>query len=137
MEPVAAELAATRGTPEGIARIKAAVEQMHRTIDDRPAFIRADVEFHVAIGAASGNVLFDRLSAICEPLLGASFALQGHARTRDMVASDTVPGHTAVYEAIAARDAAGARRAMEALLAGAVREVSAIPWDRLAGAATG
>lgn len=134
IEPAAAELAATRGTPESIARIKAAVEQMHRTIDDRAAFIRADVEFHAAVGAASGNVLFDRLSAISEPLLGASFALQGHTRTRDMVASDTVPLHAAVSEAITARDPGAARQAMEALLITAVREVSAIPWEKLAGA---
>lgn len=134
IEPAAAELAAARGTPEGIARIKVAVEQMHRTIDDRAAFVRADVEFHAAVGVASGNVLFDRLCAICEPLLGASFALQGHTRTRDMVACDTVPLHAAVSDAIAARDPVAARQAMEVLLTNAVREVSAIPWDKLAGA---
>ncbi|MCR4283258.1 MAG: FCD domain-containing protein, partial [Bauldia sp.] len=91
-------------------------------------------EFHAAVGVASGNVLFDRLCAICEPLLGASFALQGHTRTRDMVACDTVPLHAAVSDAIAARDPVAARQAMEVLLTNAVREVSAIPWDKLAGA---
>jgi DNA-binding FadR family transcriptional regulator len=67
------------------------------------------------------------------PLLDASFALQGRIRTRATVETDTLPLHTAVHEAISARDPGAARRAMEALLASAVREVSAIPWDRFAG----
>ena len=131
IEPVAAELAATRATPDSIGAIGAALEEMRRAIDDRPAFIDADVCFHSAICTASGNALFDRLGGVCGPLLRASFALQGRVRTSDMISSDTLPGHTAVYEAIAARDPALARSAMEALLSRAVHEVSAIPWDEL------
>jgi DNA-binding FadR family transcriptional regulator len=131
IEPAAAELAALRGTTERIAAIGAALEDMRRTVDDRAAFIEADVAFHAAVCAASGNVLFDRLSAVYEPLLGASFALQGRTRTPETVAAETVPHHIAVYQAIVDRDPTRARAEMEALLSSAVREVSAIPWDKL------
>jgi DNA-binding FadR family transcriptional regulator len=137
IEPAAAENAAARGSPEDIAAIGEALEDMRRAVDARDAFIDADLEFHVLIATASGNVLFDRLSSMYAPLLGASFALQGQIRTRDMVESDTLPRHTAVYQAIAARDPPGAREAMEVLLASAVREVSAIPWEKFAGAGGG
>ena len=132
IEPAAAERAATRASPADIAAIGTALEAMRAAVDDRAAFIEADMEFHALVSAASGNVLFDRLSAMYAPLLGASFSLQGRIRTRDMVESDTLPRHTAVFEAIAARDPDAARQAMEALLASAVREVSAIPWEKLA-----
>jgi DNA-binding FadR family transcriptional regulator len=135
IEPAAAESAAARSSPEDVAAIGIALENMRRSVDDRDAFIGADVEFHVSIAGASGNLLFDRLSAMYAPLLTASFALQGQIRTRDMVQSDTLPRHTAVYEAISSRDPPAARTAMEALLASAFREVSAIPWDRLSGLA--
>jgi len=131
IEPVAAELAAARATPDGIGAIGTALEQMRRAIDDRPAFINADVSFHSAICTASGNVLFDRLGGVFGPLLRASFAMQGRVRTRDMTSADTLPGHVAIYEAIAARDPALARSAMEALLSRAEHEVSAIPCDEL------
>ena len=133
IEPIAAQLAATRGTENTIGAIRAALEEMRSTIDDRPAFIRADVNFHSAVCTASGNVLFDRLGGVFSPLLLTSFALQGHVRTRDVVSSDTLPKHTAVYDAIAARDPMSARRAMESLVSSAEVEVSAIPWDQIAG----
>jgi GntR family transcriptional regulator, galactonate operon transcriptional repressor len=91
IEPAAAERAATRATAEEIAALGTALDAMRATVDDRAAFIEADVEFHALVSAASGNVLFDRLSAMYAPLLGASFALQGRIRTRDMVATDTMP----------------------------------------------
>jgi DNA-binding FadR family transcriptional regulator len=132
IEPASAARAATRATADDLAALGEALNAMRAAIDDREAFIDADMEFHALVSAASGNVLFDRLSAMYAPLLGASFLLQGRIRTRDMVESDTLPRHTAVFEAIVARDPDGARQAMEALLASAVREVTAIPWEKLA-----
>lgn len=126
IEPAAAEFAALRGSLEQIAALGQALEEMRRSIEDHAAFIEADVRFHALISAASGNVLFDRLSAMYSPLLGASFALQVQITPRDRVESDTLPTHTALYEAIAARDPRAARRASEALLAGAMREVISI-----------
>jgi DNA-binding FadR family transcriptional regulator len=123
IEPAAAEMAAMRGGDENVAAIGAALTQMHRTAEDPPAFIRADLDFHIAIFVASGNVLFDRLGRICEPALGASFA--AHLASHDATAlyANTLPHHDAIYAAIRDRDPLSARRQMDALLADAAREI--------------
>ena len=126
IEPAAAELAASRGTREAVDAIGAALREMHRTVDDHQAFVRADLDFHMAIFVASGNVLLDRLGRICEPLLGASFVLQGLTRDSQAILAETVPRHVAVHEAIVARNSALARSEMERLLADAAEEVDAI-----------
>jgi len=130
IEPAAAALAAERGSREAIAAIGAALADMQRTLDDRPEFIRADVAFHSAICAASGNVFFERIGEACGPLLVSSFALQGRKRDRDTVAADTLPIHVLVYEAIAGHDPQRARKEMENLLSRAVVEVGAIDWPK-------
>jgi DNA-binding FadR family transcriptional regulator len=137
IEPLAAELAAARATEEQIEEMSRCLASMRATIDKRGAFIEADVSFHAAVAAASGNLLFDRLGAMYQPLLGASFALQGKLRSREMVVSATLPQHTAVFEAIAARDVKAARDSMTALVEAASVEVSRIPWDRLTESAAG
>lgn len=126
IEPAAAEAAARNGRPQDIAAIGKALDDMRKAADDRLAFVAADVEFHAAVSVASGNVLFDRLSATYAPLLNASFALLTERTPRAQRESDILPTHTAVYEAIVARDPAGARRAMESLLAGSMRTVRVI-----------
>jgi GntR family galactonate operon transcriptional repressor len=116
IEPAAAELAALRGTNETIGAIGIALEEMRRSVDDSPAFIRADLDFHLALFVASGNVLFERLGRICEPLLGASFARQELMHQRDRIVTVLIPTHAVVYEAIAAHKPALARRRMYELL---------------------
>lgn len=137
IEPLAAEMAAARATEEQVEEMRRCLEAMRATIENREAFIEADVSFHTAVAAASGNLLFDRLGAMYQPLLGASFALQGKLRSREMVISATLPQHTAVFEAIAARDTKAARDTMAALVEAAGVEVSRIPWDRLTDSAAG
>jgi DNA-binding FadR family transcriptional regulator len=129
IEPLATELAATRGTDSDIEAIGKALEDMRRAVDDRAAFVDADVEFHTLINAASGNMFFDRLSAMYAPMLGASFDLQSRITPPARIRSNTLPAHTAVYAAIAARDPAAARAAADALLEGAMLEMSAIAPD--------
>ena len=137
IEPLAAGLAAERATDDQIEEMGRCLAAMRATVDDRAAFIEADVSFHAAVAAASGNVLFDRLGAMYQPLLGASFALQGKIRSREMVVSATLPQHTAVYEAIVVRDSNAARATMSALVEAASVEVSRIPWDRLSEGGAG
>ncbi len=119
IEPFAAESAARRGRPEDIAAIGKALEKMRTSPDDIRTYVAADLEFHAAIAAASGNMLVDRLSAMCEPLLNASFNLQP-------LTGDSLPLHTAIYDAIACNDPVAARRAMKKLVDNAMREVEAI-----------
>ncbi len=122
IEPSAAALAAERATPEEIARIEAALTRMRDGLDEPQHFYRADIDFHLAIFAASGNSLVDRISTILGPLLEASFRLQ---REQNQSFDQGFDVHAAVYEAIAARDADAARSAMERLLDRAITEVFA------------
>jgi len=123
IEPAAAALAARRGTPEQLARIGAALEEMARNTHSLAAFYAARVAFHVAIFAASGNSLIDRLSTIIAPLLQAAFLLQG---STEPSFEEVVKRHRAVHRAMMVRDADAARRAMEAVLAAAAKEIAEI-----------
>jgi GntR family galactonate operon transcriptional repressor len=127
IEPAAAEHAARRGDSKKIAQIGAALEDMRTAVDDRDRFFTADVEFHLAIFAASGNVLIDRLSTILGPLLEASFRMQ-----RDTAGDPEglVGIHNAVYDAIVEGDAPRARQAMESLLTTASDKASLLEAGR-------
>ncbi len=125
IEPAAAEYAARRGDEASIAAIGAALEAMRAAVGDAEMFRRADADFHVAVFAASGNELIDRLSDILGPLLRASFFMQDVARGMT-IAEDVIPAHQGIFDAIVARDHDKARREMELLISDASREVQAI-----------
>jgi DNA-binding FadR family transcriptional regulator len=131
IEPAAAEYAARRGEPDGIAAVGSALDAMRASVGDAEGFRRADADFHVAVFAASGNELIDRLSDILGPLLRASFFAQDVARGMQ-IAADVIPAHEAIFAAIVSRDHAKARSEMEMLISDASREVQAIA----AGAST-
>ena len=114
IEPAAAEFAALNGDPDRNAAIATALEGMRKSVGDADAFIRADAEFHIAVFAASGNDLIDRLSTILRPLLDTSFPLQSTAEEDQATA---VVAHAEVFDAIVARKPAKARKAMEGILA--------------------
>lgn len=132
IEPAAAVFAARRGTPERVAAIGAALESLRRGIDDLHAWSIADVAFHKAIFAASGNTLIERLSTILEPLLRPSFELQVEVGGGLELAYDK---HRIVYEAIVARDPYLARGTMESILIIARNEVAMASQAERDGAA--
>lgn len=113
IEPAAAELAATRVDPDRLARMKAALDRMAAATNNPNAFFEADADYHGALLAATGNTLFERLDSISRAILKVTFSL--HARSGPDYPL-AVAQHTAVYDAIARGDAAGARRAMETIL---------------------
>lgn len=122
IEPSAAAFAAERGNDQEIARIGAALRRMHVNIGQPEHFYEADIEFHMAIFEASGNMLIDRMSIILRPLLEASFKIQSNANLERGL-DDGYDVHLGVYEAIASHDGMAAKRAMEILLDRAVTEV--------------
>ena len=124
LEPAAARMSAERGEPARLAGITAALDKMRRSVGDAQAFYAADAEFHVAIFAASGNTLVDRLSTILGPLLEASFRLQGIDTV--FAFEESVTLHEGVYDAIVKGDAARAVAAMEDVLAVASERISAV-----------
>jgi len=114
IEPASAQFAAERGEAEKIDRIEAATTAMAAAVDDPDRFYEADVAFHLAMFAASGNELVDRLSTILQPLLEVNFSLRRRLGPGGRQAA--YEHHAAVYKAIAGGDPKGAKLAMEALL---------------------
>lgn len=113
IEPAAAELAATHGNAAATAVIAAGLTRMRNAArgDDEP--LESDIAFHVAVLNASGNPFFAQFKDVI------STALHTSIRFTNKIAGHTadLPAHQAVFDAIAARDAPGARRAMEDLMA--------------------
>lgn len=132
IEPAAAAFAARRGLPEKIAVIGAALDDMRRADTASDAFFSADAGFHIAIFAASGNTLIDRLSTILGPVMRASFPIHYHGAaarlesTQDIRAAvdSSIAAHAAVYGAIVRGSPEEARQAMESLLCIVSSEVS-------------
>jgi GntR family transcriptional repressor for pyruvate dehydrogenase complex len=131
LEVEIAALTAKRATPEAIAALEAAVERLRGARHDREAFVSADVAFHAALAAATGNELF--------PVLLNSIA-DVMAEVRYL--GFTVPGafenaiafHEQLLAAVRAGDEAAAVRAMKAHLRDSER---ALLRGLLIGAAQG
>ncbi|MGL1921680.1 MAG: FadR family transcriptional regulator [Hyphomicrobiales bacterium] len=115
IEPAAARFAALRATPEDIARMDNAFNQMSEAKDlkDFTTFNEADIEFHSALLRASHNIVFKQLSNTIGAALAYSFRITTQ-RARDPGAS--LPNHGEVIERIRARDSEGAYDSMARLL---------------------
>ena len=116
VEPVAAGLAATRASPEQCGALLRAVMDMavHGRSGDLEPYLEADVRFHSTLLAASGNEMLVAFSGMVGEVLS--------GRTRhDLMPTKPEPAairlHADVAEAVQAGDAAGAERAMRAILA--------------------
>lgn len=111
LEPTAAALAAQRRSRADIARLRECVREMARTDHTRQSFAEADLDFHLAIGSASGNPLIRSMASVIETALVASFA---HSSPVDDPADHeaTVNGHAAVVDAIEAGEEAAAAAAI-------------------------
>lgn len=133
IEPAAAEMAARRAVPDRVAAIEAALDEMRRCMGtDADGLHKADARFHMAIQAASGNDLLERLGALIAPLLEAALRQQNASRLLDD--ASFIEDHEAVYRAIASGNPAKARKAMEHTLSYAWREVDAIAMAQLENA---
>jgi len=114
IEPVAAELAATTRTPDGLARITDAFARMERFKNGDGDLIGADVDFHVAILDATGNHFLAALGGLIQAALECSFRFTwiGAASIRD----DRLEWHRSVLAAIRDGAAEPARARMVELL---------------------
>jgi DNA-binding FadR family transcriptional regulator len=111
VEPEAAALSATRADVAGVARIGAALEAMRETKGDPVAFQASVIEFHLAVFAASGNSLIERLSVILGPLMARSFRMLPPTFPMEDYESG-IATLSPVYDAIRAGDPVAARAAM-------------------------
>ena len=124
IEPEVAALAAQLATADEIAAIAETVT-MIAAARDTPAHRAADHEFHVRIGHASHNNILTTIVDECwaemySPMFERMGAVTGliAQRCSPQQRDTTVAEHEAVYRAIAARDPAAARAAMDAHLIG-------------------
>lgn len=129
IEPAAVEMAAARADAAGIERIAKALRRMQEGAGDIAAFSTADAEFHMAIFAASGNALIERLSHILGPLLAMSIQAQGRF---GMELPDSIAMHAEIHEAIVAGDVAKAKAALAGVLRQASEEAAKLVEERQA-----
>ena len=109
LELPSAKLAAMNHTEEDIETLRSVVDRQKEITVDHPEVPRLDINFHSAIGDASGNRVL------------ASFVTALHHATRPVLAKhldakagrDTVRQHAAIVEAISEGDAEAAAGAME------------------------
>lgn len=108
-----ADLAARRHTDADLAAIRRALDAMEAS-EDVDASVAADAAFHAAIAAATGNGYFLRFTQFLGVRLVPSrrLYLQGSDRQRHLRYAQAINrDHRAIHDAIAAGDAAAARRA--------------------------
>ncbi|RAS66800.1 DNA-binding FadR family transcriptional regulator [Lentzea atacamensis] len=110
VEPAAARLAAERATDADIEALSAALDRM-ASARDLAATVRADLEFHRLLMAATHNAFLTQVEQIIAIGLAERDKL-----VHGSVDDDPVPSHRAVLDAIAARDAEAAYGAMRALV---------------------
>ena len=115
IEPPAAALAAARRTGADVAELRRCLTLMAQKTHTRQSFAEADLDFHLAIGAASGNPLMRSIAAVIEAALLAAFQLSSPA-DNERLQDTTVDGHAAIVDAIERKDAEGASRAMLAVI---------------------
>jgi DNA-binding FadR family transcriptional regulator len=113
IEPAAAGFAAERRTRADVKRMGDALKGMRRHSLATPAGVAADRDFHDALLHATGNDAMVVLGSS----IGAAVAwtTQFKQRTRALL-RDPIPDHARVYDAIVARDVAGASAAMRLLV---------------------
>ncbi|WNO52348.1 FadR/GntR family transcriptional regulator [Stakelama saccharophila] len=113
VEPEAAALAAQRRTDAHVERMRDALERMGKHTLASEEGRTADQDFHAALLGASGNPFLVTLTSG----VGAAVAWTTIFKQRNMpLRRDPVPDHARVFDAVAARNAGAAHRAMSDLV---------------------
>ncbi|MTV36972.1 FadR/GntR family transcriptional regulator [Duganella radicis] len=116
IETEVAATAARNATAAALDAILAALLEMERSHEDRASNEQADRNFHLAIARASGNAaLVGVIDYLWRQRSALWHRMKQHYRTEELRQA-TLADHRAIFNAIAAQDAAGARKAMRAHL---------------------
>jgi hypothetical protein len=100
LEPAAARLAASRANMDQHGSLKAAIQRMYEQLDNHEGFAKADLDFHLAVYAASRNSFLLQFGTVVGDFLRRVFMIQQEAvRGRESLELD-VQLHNEVYEAI-------------------------------------
>lgn len=105
VEPQMAALAAQKATPEDIEKIEIAYQKMvaafEKSIPDKEGFTSADIEFHLAILAATHNIILQQFGALMIAALRAEFELSLEV---EAISERSLRNHGHVLEAIKAKN---------------------------------
>lgn len=129
IEPAAARAAAENATAKDIASMRRSVASMAAASTSASEFAEADLEFHKAVGQASGNVLMRSLAAVIETALLASFRMSSPVHEAEEH-DDSVKGHSRIVDAIEAGDGEGAAQAMRAIIGHGVERIERAKTSR-------
>lgn len=113
IEPAAAALAARNATPEGLARIRRAIERMKSAAEGEDDPLESDIAFHVAVLHATGNRFYAQLEDVINAALRISIRLTNSVKG---VPQADVDLHKKVLDAIEAGDSNKARAVMESII---------------------
>lgn len=113
IEPMAAALAARNATPEGVARIRHALERMKIAALGEDDPLESDIAFHVAVLHATGNRFYAQFEDVINAALRISIRLTNSVKG---VPQADVAIHEKVLDAIEAGNATKARSTMEGLI---------------------
>jgi DNA-binding FadR family transcriptional regulator len=110
VEPAAAALAAEHRTAGHIEAMRKALAAMAAAGSERRGFADADLDFHIAVAAASGNPLFRAFAGVVETALAGYFSISTPDQSAAVAAN--IARHAAIADAIEAGNAQAASRAM-------------------------
>ena len=114
IEPFAARLASQRASKEEISVLYAYAEAMSKADSDE-SFALADLKFHLALHAASGNPFMLSVGNLIEAALVTSFKMSSPYGESDRHVA-TANRHRLIVEAIERKDAEAASAAMEQVI---------------------
>jgi GntR family transcriptional regulator, transcriptional repressor for pyruvate dehydrogenase complex len=134
LEGEAAALAAERRSDADLATMRTAIEEMAEGLGDRETYASADVRFHVAVAAATGNrVALHAMHAIRDLLERALEQVYGIPGS----AARSLEQHRQILDAIEAGQAEEARSRMRTHLTRVEREIhDAVTTSRIADFST-
>lgn len=124
IEPHAARLAALNRTDEDLASLQASHQRLLQHIDDVPAFLQANLDWHVGVVLAAHNELLIAFVAAFAQTVYLASDLQGFnpPEIRQAVAQ----AHQSVMDALVARDADAAWRRMSRHVGAYVERVQSV-----------
>ncbi|MCZ4290332.1 FadR/GntR family transcriptional regulator [Hoeflea alexandrii] len=122
IEPFAARLAAERAGKDEIAVLYKHAEEMSRANSDE-SFAQADLKFHLALHAASGNPFMLSVGNLIEAALVTSFKMSSPYGESDRHVA-TANKHRLIVEAIERKDGEAASAAMEQVIKDGFERIS-------------
>jgi DNA-binding FadR family transcriptional regulator len=127
VEPAAVRLAADRATPQDIAGIQAAYEGMRQAVEQGGDYVTHDLRFHQGLLRASHNRMMVQMSKALSALLRTSFEISTSRKDGPKL---SLPLHRNVMEAVAARKADKAEKAILVLIDGANQDIAEVLGSR-------